>query len=116
MLYDTPTPAELAAYMRMSDSEIPEDDLQGAIDLAAHLLDLRLEQAWRTMPQVTYTQIVLDGAHLIYKRRNSLAGNTQFAFDNGSPVFDPKDVFNRSWPILRQYVTPFPLPRDEASA
>lgn len=113
MLYDTPTPADLAMYMNMAESEIPEEALQGAIDLAAALLDLRLEQAWRTMPQITYTQIVLDAAHSIYKRRNSTSGQAQFAFESGAPVFDPKDVLNRSWPLIRQYVTPFPLPRDD---
>ena len=113
MLYDLPTPEDLALYMRAGDSEIPEGDLELCITISAATLDLHLEQAFRTMPQVTYTQIVLDGAHAIYKRRNSISGATQFAFEGGAQIFDPKDVFNRSWPLIRMYVTPFPLPVDE---
>jgi predicted phage gp36 major capsid-like protein len=98
------TPARLAAYLRAAVDAAMQDD----IDSAAELLAPIWAQATRTVPATIRYTVWRDVAADIWRRRDNLAGNSQFAdVTTGQPVRAPRDPLAASWPIIRHYVPGF---------
>ena len=98
---------DLAKYLNQDITSETEGKLQSALEAAVVMVDDVLSSSFREVPEAVRDQIVLDTAHALFKRGDSLSGQAQYAFDGGVPVFQSKDPLQKSWPLIRRYVMPF---------
>lgn len=83
------------------------DAAQRAFDTAVALVDEKLVNAYRPVPEAVQDQCVLEVAHNIYKRKDSPSGSSQgIEFGTGQAVMGPRDPLTTIWPTLRKYVLP----------
>jgi hypothetical protein len=98
------TVEDFVSYANVSDDAIAES----AFNVAEVMVDEKLVQAYREVPELVRDRIVLEVAHTLYKRKDSPSGSSQGVdFSSGQPVMGPRDPFAQVWPIIRSYVTPF---------
>lgn len=103
-----PTLGVLSSFTNVTDPT-DQPSLQSALVLAGSLVNDFLESAYREVPQDVYTQVVLEVAQNVYKRReNSPSATTQFASVTGveTTSYD-RDPMRSVMPILRRYVLPY---------
>ena len=99
-----PTLEAFASYINVDATDEPS--LVGTLAIGGSLVDGFLESAYREVPQDVYTQVVLEVAQNVYKRReNSPSATTQFASVTGveTTSYD-RDPMRSVMPILRRYV------------
>jgi len=103
---------DLATYLGLGDLDEINDptewgQLSRALSMATALVDDALTNAFREVPEIMRDQMILEVGHAYFKRSDSISGTSQFAFEGGTTVFEPKEALSKIMPLLRRYVSPF---------
>lgn len=100
-----PTTEVFIEYIGADSSQVSA--AYSALATATVLVDDFLLLAFRVIPQAIYTQVVLDTAHAVWKRKDSPNSMSQYADGGGMPMRQPNNPLSQSMPLLRRYVAPF---------
>lgn len=102
------TVEDLCVYVGITNPNADQTaNLERSLAVAESLSETYFANAFREIPEAVRDQVVLDGASAVLKRKDSVSGAAQYAFENGAPIFDAKDVLSKSMPLIRRYVLPF---------